>query len=545
MKRSISSNLSSLSFRQSEPTTSVSLYNVINSPQSDDMGGGYDSQSVYSTLNRYDTATIGTNPTLKIFNDNNSTNANNELESTLEVILNENSSSNAATNTNNSNSKDKLIKLNASEFKKELLSLKQYYILSSAGKLIYSNKYDNNNSNDENDDENEFKKFEYVGIIQTLINSFELQESKLKSIVAGSTRFTILDQSPIILLAISSISETEQELLNQLDILYTFLLSTLGKPNIIKSFKNKQNFDLRKHLGRADINGLNYLCESMIMGDIGILVGALQSMRIKKTVRDKIKQILISEKSSKILYGLLVDSDGKLINVLRPKTHTLHTTDLQILFSIVFNQRHKNGSNEEEETEEDQELWLPICLPKFNPNGFLYTYVKFINNISIILVSPDRSCFFEMKEISTNLINKLYKHKIFNQLNTTIQQGLSIVDIPAPLVHHFVYKSKSHLQYIMPTNLNLKSELSIIIQKYYLKLHHCIDKNSKISLVYCNWNDGEQSISGLSWETPNYEIFLLTTCIVNKETLVKSAKNIVNWCKKYEERLFVCEGAVF
>ena len=45
------------------------------------------------------------------------------------------------------------------------------------------------------------------------------------------------------------------------------------------------------------------------------------------------------------------------------------------------------------------ESWIPLCLPKFNSKGFLYAYVSYItSDVCILLVSPDKSMFFEMAE---------------------------------------------------------------------------------------------------------------------------------------------------
>jgi hypothetical protein len=40
------------------------------------------------------------------------------------------------------------------------------------------------------------------------------------------------------------------------------------------------------------------------------------------------------------------------------------------------------------------ETWLPLCLPKFNPNGFVYALIDYVkDNIGLIFVSADREGF--------------------------------------------------------------------------------------------------------------------------------------------------------
>lgn len=521
---------------QSQPTTEVSMESIGKFNNNDDgnhLGG--DTQSIYSTLNHYegysnsnfnncsnsDVFTIRTNPTLTIYSDGEDGDEESvagsayRFSNRLEEIISQ---------------PDSDLRLSFLESKDEMLpdDSKQFFILSSAGKPIYSMR-GKLSTEDEGGDN-----FMYGGVIQTIVSSFLLDGLKLKSFVTDSTRFTILNQSPIILLAVSKLNETENELLNQLDLLHSFLLSTLSKPHIIRSFQNKEGFDLRKHLGRADLSGLDLLCQDITSFNAGILVGALQSLRLKKVTRDKIKKVLLGNRSKNLLYGLLVGPDGKLINIMRPRNHTLHTTDLQILFSLVFNQS-KNHS-------EDEELWLPICLPKFNPNGFLYSYVKFIDSTALILMSADKNAFFEMKEISTKITTELRQKGLLENINAALSRGLSTIDIPAPLVHHFIYKSKRHLQYLMPTSTDITN-----LQKYYLKLHSSVNRGKRFSVSYTRWEneDKHNGVAGLSWVTPNYELYLITGGFTKREVLVSSAKAIVNWFHKYEQRLFVCEGATF
>jgi hypothetical protein len=413
----------------------------------------------------------------------------------------------------------------SNELEEDLQDQKQFFILSSAGKPIYSNVLDE-----------EQKFVGYGGIIQTFVSSFLLNGSHLKSIVAGSTTFTILDQSPIILMAVTKLHEQEADLLNQLDLLYSFLLSTFSKPHIVRSFQNKEGFDLGKHLGRSCVSGLDFLCKEISDFNPGILVGALRSMRLGKSVRDKISQVLLRNRSKEILYGLLVAPNGRLVNIMRPKSHTLHTTDLQILFLTVANQSKDQA--------EDEELWIPICLPKFNPNGFLHVFVKFVGQTALILISADKNSFFEVRATAKKIIKDMDKYKLFQKIAESIHRGISTVDIPAPLVYHFIYKSKRHLQYVTPTSSNFKH-----LHKYYLRLYSSVDRNNRISVSYLKWdqpgNGHNSSMAGIGWVTPNYEVYLITGSITKKEVLVNSAKAIVNWCRKYEDRLFVCEGATY
>lgn len=40
------------------------------------------------------------------------------------------------------------------------------------------------------------------------------------------------------------------------------------------------------------------------------------------------------------------------------------------------------------------ETWLPICLPKFNPAGFVHAYISFVReDVGLVFISADRDAF--------------------------------------------------------------------------------------------------------------------------------------------------------
>ncbi|KAH3677030.1 hypothetical protein WICMUC_001936 [Wickerhamomyces mucosus] len=510
---------------QAQPTTEISFQNIGKSNNFTDTNSIYaPSTQSNNFYDNSDVQTIRTNPTLTIYSDEDDGDQNSFTSRLEQIISHPNSDLKFGADESFAEAEDD-----------QLPDDKQFFILSNAGKLIYAT------SGGAMDDQNEVKYIGYVGVIQTVVNSFLLDGSELKSIVSGSTRITIMNQSPIILVAVSKLKESEQTLLNQLDLIYSFLLSTLSKPQIIRSFQNKEGFDLRKHLGRADLSGLDALCREIINFDAGVLVGAIESVRLRKTTREKLSQMLINNRNKDVLYGLLVDPSGRLISVMRPKTYTLHTTDLQVLFSLVFNQWKSFSDGEE--------LWLPVCLSKFNSAGFLYAFAKSLGSFALILIGADKTKFFEMRETAQKMLDDLETKNLLNTLKDAITRPLSTFEIPAPLVNHFIYKSKRHLQYITPSKIESKK-----LKKYYLKLYSSVDRHTRISVSYLRWDksayNGEsygvgRNIAGLGWVTPNYELYLITGSVMRKDMLVKSAKSIVNWCRKNEERLFVYNGATF
>lgn len=255
-----------------------------------------------------------------------------------------------------------------------LLQEKQFFIISSAGKPIYSM-----HGQDE-------LVMGLMGIVHTVINYFKLHDTKIHSIVNSTSdcvkqKFVFLDKSPIILMAMSTREESTNDLLQQLDFLYSYLISTLSRKQLTRLFSKRENFDLRQFLTDTDYENLNNTCRSLSRGfNPGFLLGALRCLPLRKSTRECIHATMLARvqnpdagiERGTLLYGLIVAPGGQLCSVLRPKGHSLHTTDLQLLFSLVFNQFQG--------LQDDQELWLPICFPKFNSSGFLHCYIRLLPN---------------------------------------------------------------------------------------------------------------------------------------------------------------------
>jgi vacuolar fusion protein MON1 len=199
-------------------------------------------------------------------------------------------------------------------------------------------------------------------------------------------------------------------------------LSTLTLSSLNKVFSSQANYDLRNLLGGTEIF-LDALADTMIKSDPGILLGALEVAKLRKTTRDKINAILLNARHDDLLYGMVV-AEGRLVSVIRPRRHSLHPAgsrlvvfpdiDMQLLFSMVFNSTSFLNGNEH---------WIPLCLPKFNAKGFLHAYIWAQSNIAVILISADKNAFFNMRGIKESLMEDLEKSGIWSKIVSVVQRG--------------------------------------------------------------------------------------------------------------------------
>lgn len=401
---------------------------------------------------------------------------------------------------------------------------KQYFVLSTAGKLVYSM-----HGSDQ-------LVTSYVGILQAILSFFETTDKKdnLKSFRAGNTIFVATIESPLILIAVDKLGQSEQQLRTQLSVLYAQILSTLTKSQIAKVFETRKNFDLRTLLGGTEVF-LQALTREMTLGSPSVLLGALECLKVRKSVREKINNLLMECRTPNLLYGMIV-SNFRLVSVVRPRRHSLHPPDLYLVFSMLFNTTSFRDGGEH---------WTPICLPKFNATGFLYAYINFFSkNTALVLISPDKNAFYELREAKLKILKLLQEQKLDELIEQSVERGrFKTLDIPVPLIRHFLYKSKTHVQFVMPTfeTHYYEPEMRQKLMTLYHQLHGFIHSKKGPLRVYYTMR---HSTTALAWITPSFEMYCVTGT-TTKEAVSQSVRAVVSWIRQNEERLFIVGGAVF
>lgn len=330
--------------------------------------------------------------------------------------------------------------------------LKHYMIFSSAGKPIYSRHGDVNLING------------YIGVIQTIISFYEESKDPLQSFTAGDTKFVVSTQGPLYFVAISSLGESEAQLRIQLDALYMQILSTLTLPRLTQIFTNRPSTDLRRPLEGTDVL-LSSLADTFTKGSASTLLSALECLKIRKSQRHVINNTLLKTRTDKLLYGLIV-AGGRLVSVVRPKRHSLHPSDLQLIFNMLFEAKSiRSGGGEN---------WIPLCLPGFNNTGYVYMYVSFLDAddsdttstpsptptpenatssrddaIAVLLISTDKESFYDLKQMRDAVVFQLQKNGSLDIIKTAVRAGRPATTdiVPGTQLRHFLYKSRANVQF--------------------------------------------------------------------------------------------------
>ncbi|TGJ87790.1 hypothetical protein E0Z10_g967 [Xylaria hypoxylon] len=419
--------------------------------------------------------------------------------------------------------------------------LKHYMILSSAGKPIYSRHGDLGLINSS------------MGVVQTIISFYEGAKSPLLGFTAGDTRFVIATEGPLYFVAISKLGESDSQLRAQLNALYMQILSTLTLPGLTNIFANRPSTDLRRPLQGTETL-LSSLADSFTKGSPSVLLGALECLRLRKSHRHSINNAFLKARAESLLYGLIV-AGGKLVSVIRPRRHSLHPSDLQLIFNMLFESGGIKAAGGEN--------WIPLCLPAFNNRGYLYMYVSFLDGrpdgsasttdasdaddaIAIILISPDKESFFTLQKMRDDVVTELKKKGHLDLIKATAVQGRPLVTEIAPSAHisHFLFKSRANVQFCMPS---LQPTFSSLIShrrlmSLYSHLHASMHaRHSHLKVLHCISDEA----TSLAWITPIFEFYCVAGPNTSRAVITQGANKIMQWAKREEERLFIIGGGVF
>ncbi|KIV91737.1 hypothetical protein PV10_06246 [Exophiala mesophila] len=420
---------------------------------------------------------------------------------------------------------------------------KHFIILSAAGKPIYTRHGSDAIISS------------YVGIIQTIISSYMGNDDNLKSFHAGGVQFVILSQTNLHLVGITSLPESEAQVRVQLEALYMQILSTLTLPTLTHIFSVRPSSDLRRPLQGTEVL-LSSLADSFTRGSPSALLSALECLKIRKSHRSIINSTMIKARVDGLLYGLVV-AGGRLVSVIRPKKHSLHPSDLQLIFNMIFEAEGiKAGGGES---------WVPICLPGFNNTGYLYMYVSFLDmagdsareldnneriskddSVAIILLSTNKESFEELQTMKTYLVQEFRRNHSMQIIQQAVQAGRpSPTDIIAGTVlRHFLYKSKGNVQFFMPSyspnfeSLKQRRRLMSVYSKLHASIHA---KHAAVKVHHCVLT----TATALAWVTPMFELYCVAGPATSRNALAQSANKVVQWIQKEEERIFLIGGAVF
>ncbi|SPP79139.1 vacuolar fusion protein MON1 homolog A [Drosophila guanche] len=412
---------------------------------------------------------------------------------------------------------------------------KHIFILSEAGKPIFSLHG------------NEDKLVTLFGVIQALVSFVQLGQDAITSIHAGGIKFAFMQRSSLILVAATRTNMSVHQLHLQLGDVYNQILSILTYSHMTKIFEKRKNFDLRRLLSGSERLFFNLLANDSSSARVSnniftFLTNSIRVFPLSTTVRSQITSAIQSNcsKIKNLVFAVLI-ANNKLIALVRMKKYSIHPADLRLIFNLV----------ECSESFKSSENWSPICLPKFDMNGYLHAHVSYLADdcqACLLLLSVDRDAFFTLAEAKAKITEKLRRSHCLEAINEELQQPFNaklyqqVLGIPE--LRHFLYKPKSTAQLLCPMLRHPYKSLQELerLEAIYCGLLHRIHNSSQpLKLIY----EIKEREVVLAWATGTYELYAVFEPVVDKATVIKYVDKLIKWIEKEYDVYFIRSHATF
>ncbi|CAH0394975.1 unnamed protein product [Bemisia tabaci] len=399
--------------------------------------------------------------------------------------------------------------------------LKKYkyniFVLSSAGKPVYS-RYGN-----------EDKLSTLFGVMQVLVSFIQDSNDVLKSIRCNGCTFTFLSKGPLILVSVAKTQQSDTQLLSQLTYVYNQVISVVTLSRLTKIFEQKCNYDLRRLLSGSErlIDQLLVFMET----DYAFLLGAVRVLPLAPTARDDISNIIVSacSKIKNLVFALLI-ANNQLITLVRMKKYELQPSDLHLLFNLV------NSS----ESFKTAESWTPICLPLFNPSGFLHCHVSYLSEdcqACLMLLTVDHDLFYTLSTAKQKIVETLRRKGSLKDINDALAlKPISASELGIYGLRHFMCKSRKHPQFWssrVDTPYDTPEEVEHLMSLYQNLHQHVHHPTRPLKLCYQQM-DSEIMLGHI---TAEYEFYFTFEPLVTKSDAISAAGRLPSvWLKDDEEK---------
>lgn len=460
---------------------------------------------------------------------------------------------------------------------------RQYFVLTHAGKPVFTVR------KQEEVDTGSDEVTNLIGVMHALISVFEDDQDKIRSIVAPPVRITFTIRPPLYYVCVAPSNEPESVARIYLEHLHLLILSVLTGSQLERILTRHTNFDLRRLLSGTTTMLQTHLLH--LPTSFAILTSSLNTLRLDANLRLRAADALVPPPNMKsklkdILYAMVV-VDDRVVTIARPKKHTVHPADIHVLLATIGSPAVKGNTAS----------WLPICLPKFNPNSLLHAYASYltlpdtavpsqpastrqeesteggeapadneegatgeVHEPSVCLVIVSASGDFEVvrqwADVATQRLNEAdtLKHLI----KAGQKSAYSVDELGIPGLRHFFYKSRANVQVTAPAfegieslgkegemdQIDREEEWDRLLALYRLvwdAIHAKSGQECTLKLQYVR----TERVSVMGWITQSFEIYIALSPRLPKSAAVGAANAVVKWMKQEESRLFLKDAPVF
>ena len=251
--------------------------------------------------------------------------------------------------------------------------------------------------------------------------------------------------------------------------------------------------------------------------------------------------------TKKLLYSLLF-INGTVITCTQPKKRPLHEEDIILLSHFVKNSQSWKQS----------EAFTPICLPHFEPSGFVYCYVSYFTKISkeseiahdkqicVMILSLSANSFKQCQLLRKSMEHNLYQSQLIDSIkhsylyypfktSVIINKELNIL---SPEIYAFYYNNIKKKQYIAPYPIKLYNtppgKKNLFRRLQHLHNHVHSTPNHQIYFERCST---DAAICKL--QSNQYEIYVIMNSFVSKKDAQSVLDKLINWISAHSNNLFM------
>uniref|UniRef100_A0A8C5PU91 Vacuolar fusion protein MON1 homolog n=1 Tax=Leptobrachium leishanense TaxID=445787 RepID=A0A8C5PU91_9ANUR len=405
---------------------------------------------------------------------------------------------------------------------------KHVFVLSEAGKPIYS-RYGNEEALSST-----------MGVMMALVSFVQSGNNSIRSISSDNQKVVFLQQGPLVLVSVSRAPQSEEQLRQELHYVYYQIISMLTRASVTRIFERKKNYDLRRLLAGSEkiLDSLLDLLDS----DLGFLLGAVRSVALSCPLRDSLSAILTKAITPNLVFSILV-AEQQLVTIVQERAIIedcrLDPADLHLLLNLI-------GASSAFQA---GEIWTPICLPRFNPDGYFYAYISYLDaecTVCLVLLSTDKESFYAVSDCKKKIQEAMEANRYMQALAAACRcSPYSASSLGIPELLHFVYMPmdvpdtfKQLPQFTSPVPdgpYSTEAERQRLFDLYRY-LHCRIHSSTRpLRLVY----QVAQKETLLAWVTSKFELYAAFSSLVTKVGAINVITKLLRWIKKEEDRLFI------
>lgn len=414
------------------------------------------------------------------------------------------------------------------------------FVLSEAGKPIYSRYGD------------ESQLSSIMGVMQALVSFVANSGDELNIITTSDKKFMFVVRSHLILVAVGQMMDTSAHLFTSLNYVYSQILSSLTLQRLERMFSRHTNLDLRRLLVGDSRLLSSIIC--LVENSFGTFLNAFSCTVLPISKRSQITQVINQcVKPQELVFAILLNS-CEIVSMVRMKNQQLRPLDIHILTNLVYNSQSFKSAHSN---------WLPVCMPKFDPNGFLYANITYLDeDICLVLLSVKSTDFYNLQSV---------KDKIFEALKITnngdylraiaSSKAPTVLDTGIANLRHFVYKHVPISQYIvsqwtMPYAIddsvksltNFSDQLSFVelrrhtvitaYRRLHAQLHFACES---IKFVYHITSTEVY----FAWKSDVFELYATVEPLVSLSEISEIRKQLIKWIETKKTNFFLLSTPTF